>query len=68
MIASPCKTCPNIRMSKDECMLSCEKIHNLQLRYLNAPSPIYSAVDSADSERFQLCVQLTQPLSELSEI
>jgi hypothetical protein len=52
-------------MPKDECLLTCEKIQNLQLRYLNMPSPIYSAVDSADSERFQLCVQLSQPLSEL---
>jgi len=65
MTASPCKTCHNRRMPKDECLLTCEKIQSLQLRYLNMPSPIYSAVDSADSERFQLCVQLSQPLSEL---
>lgn len=65
MIASPCKTCPNRHMPKDECLLDCEKIQKLQLRYLNMPSPIYSAVDSADSGRFHLCVQLSQPLSEL---
>lgn len=65
MIASPCKTCPKRRMPKDECLLTCERIQSLQQRCLNMPSPIYSAVDSADSGRFQLSVQLSQPLSEL---
>jgi hypothetical protein len=65
MIASPCKTCPKRHLPKDDCILTCEKIQKLQQRYLNMPSPVYSAVDSADSERFQLCVQLSQPLAEL---
>lgn len=55
MIQSPCRNCPNRYKDKRLCADSCVLLHRVQTFQAGRLEPsLYSAVDSADEERYQL--------------
>lgn len=64
MISSPCKTCVNREFSKDLCLDTCEKIQGVQDLLLAMPIQVYSAVDSADSDRYRISMPHRIPMCE----
>ena len=64
MISSPCKTCSNREFPKDLCLDACEKIQGMQDLLLEMPIQVYSAVDSAASDRYRLSLPHRIPMCE----
>jgi hypothetical protein len=58
MISSPCKTCSNREIPKDLCLDACKKIRGVQNLLLVLPGKEYSAVDSADSGRYRISMDI----------
>lgn len=64
MISSPCKTCSNREFPKDLCLDACKKIQGVQDLLLVMPGQEYSAVDSADSDRYRISMPIKIPMFE----
>lgn len=64
MISSPCKTCSNREFPKDLCIDACKKIRRVQDLLLVMPNQEYSAVDSADSDRYRISMPIRTPIYE----
>lgn len=62
MISSPCKTCSNREFPKDLCLDACKKIQRVQDLLLVMPGHEYSAVDSADSDRYRISMPMKMPM------
>lgn len=55
MIQSPCLNCPNRYKDKRLCMDTCVLLHRVQtFQASRLEPPLFTAVDSADDERYQL--------------
>ena len=61
MISSPCKNCQNLNMPKEYCLDNCKKIQDMQEIQLTMPFQVYSAVDSADTNRYCLSSSISMP-------
>lgn len=64
MISSPCKTCINRQFPKELCLDTCKKIQGVQNLLLVMPGREYSAVDSADSDRYRISMPGKIPMYE----
>lgn len=64
MISSPCKTCSNREIPKELCLDACKKIQGVQDLLLVMPNQVYSAVDSADSDRYRISMSIKIPMCE----
>ena len=64
MISSPCKTCSNREFPKELCLDACKKIQDVQDLLLAMPGQEYSAVDSADSNRYRISMSVKIPMCE----
>jgi len=64
MISSPCRTCSNREFPKDFCLDTCEKIQGVQDLLLEMPIQVYSAVDSAASNRYRILMPITRSMCE----
>jgi len=64
MISSPCKTCINRNLPKDECLKTCEMIQNIQgLQLARRESNVYTAVDFTEESRFQIASPFASALN-----
>ena len=55
MISSPCKTCKNRNLPKDECLMTCEMIQSIQgLQLARRESNVSTAVDYTEESCFQV--------------
>jgi hypothetical protein len=64
MISSPCKTCSNREFPKELCLDACKQIQGVQDLLLAMPGQEYSAVDSADSNRYRISMSIKMPMCE----
>ena len=53
MISSPCRTCENKYMAKDECLDNCQKLAEIRrLQFSRREVNICHAIDYSDDNRF----------------
>ena len=64
MISSPCKTCKNRNLPKDECLMTCEMIQSIQgLQLSFRESNVCTASDFTEESCFQIMSPFTTALN-----